>query len=101
MISALAQLASDNASALLNYGPLGLVCAWLMWKIDRLENKLGETLGTKLGDLAHRIDGLTRAMLVDMTERESAGPRTRAYAQETIQKIDARLARDAEPPKRP
>lgn len=90
MLKILAQIASDNAGPLLTYGPLGIVCAWLMWKIERMEKSMVEGLGAKLGDLAHRIDGLTRAMLVDMTERESAGERTKEYARETIARIDAR-----------
>lgn len=96
-LQAIAQIAEQNGSVLLTYGPLGIVCAWLMWKIERLENKLAETLGAKLGDLAHRIDGLTRAMLVDMTERESAGERTKEYARDAIAKIDARSKSEDRP----
>ncbi len=97
ILQTIAQLAEQNASVLLTYGPLGVVCAWLMWKIERMEKSMVESLGTRLGDLAHRIDGLTRAMLVDMTERESAGERTKEYAREAIAKIDARSKAEVKP----
>lgn len=88
MLQQLAQLVTENHSVFLTYGPLGAVCAWLMWRAEKTESKIVNVLG----DLAHRIDGLTRAMLVDMTERESAGERTREYARQAIAKIDARSA---------
>jgi hypothetical protein len=92
----IAQIINENANALLTYGPLGIVCGWLMWKIERMENKLCEGLSSKLGDLSHRIEGLTRTMLVDMAERESAGERTKEYARDTIAQIDARSKIEAE-----
>jgi hypothetical protein len=92
----IAQIINENANALLTYGPLGIVCGWLMWKIERMENKLCEGLSSKLGDLSQRIEGLTRTMLVDMAERESAGERTKEYARETIAQIDARSKADLE-----
>lgn len=88
MLQQIAQLVTENHSILLTYGPLGAVCAWLMWRAEKTEAKIVNVLG----DLAHRIDGLTRAMLVDMTERESAGERTKEYARQAIAKIDARSA---------
>jgi hypothetical protein len=89
MIQYLAQVA-ENHSALLTYGPLGCFCAWLMWRAERVEAKITEKVGDKISDLAHRIDGLTRAMLVDMAERETTGRNTKQYARDAIAKIDAR-----------
>ena len=86
MIQTIAQAIADNQSVLLTYGPLGIVCAWLMWRAEKTEARVA----LMLKDLAHRIDGLTRAMLVDMTERESAGERTKEYARQAIARIDAR-----------
>lgn len=81
--SVLAQIAQDNASALLAYGPLGVICAWFMFRAEKL---FGE-----IRALGHRIDGLTRALLVDLTERDSCGHRTKEFAQEEIAKIEARM----------
>ena len=78
----LARIAQE-APALYTYGPMGIVLAWFMWR--------GEKVVTELRSLAHRIDGLTKALLVDMADRESCGIQTKKYAREEIAKIDARL----------
>lgn len=84
MIAALAQLVESN-NALYTYGPLGIICVWLMYR--------DEKRAADHRSLGHRLDGLTKALLVDMTERESCGTNTRRYAHEEIAKIDARLPR--------
>lgn len=76
----LAQFAAENP--LMAFGPLGIICCWFMWR--------GEKVASRIGDLAHRIDGLTKALLVDMVNRENVGPQTKHYASEAIAKIDAR-----------
>lgn len=85
MIDHLAQIA-DSQHVLFAYGPMGVIVAWFMLR--------GEKLAAKVAELSHRIDGLTKALLVDMIERDNAGPHVREYAQETIAKIDARNAED-------
>ena len=82
VLAVIAQAAADNASVLLTYGPLGVMTAWLMWR--------SEKVFTEIRDLAHRIDGLTKALLVDMSNRDTCGVQTKAYAKEAIAKIDAR-----------
>ena len=82
----LVALAAEAAPVLLSYGPLGIMCAWFMLR--------SEKLFTEIRDLAHRIDGLTKALLVDMANRDSCGLQTKAYAKEAIAKIDARAAKD-------
>lgn len=79
-----AQVAADNAGVLLTYGPLGAMCAWLMFRAEKVF--------TEIRDLAHRIDGLTKALLVDMTNRDTCGAQTKLYAREAIAKIDARAS---------
>lgn len=79
----LSQVAAENGSVLLTYGPMGVVLAWFMWR--------GEKLGGEIRSLAHRIDGLTRAMLMDMISRDNVGPATKAQAKAEIAKISARL----------
>lgn len=81
-----AQIATDNAHTLLAYGPLGIICGWFMWR--------GEKVVSEIAGLAHRIDGLTKALLVDMANRETCGVQTKAYAREAIAKIDARAVKD-------
>lgn len=79
----LAQVATDHASVLFTYGPLGVISAWLMFRAEKL---FGE-----VRTLAHRIDGLTKALLVDMIDRDTCGLATKRYAREEVAKIDARL----------
>lgn len=75
-----------NAPALYTYGPMGVILGWFMWR--------GEKLAGEVRSLAHRIDGLTRALLVDMMNRDSTGPAARRYAEEALAKISARLDRN-------
>lgn len=79
----LAQAATEPTSLLLQYGPMGIISAWLML---RAEKGFAE-----IRSLTHRIDGLTKALLVDMIERDSCGLATKRYAREEVAKIDARL----------
>lgn len=76
-----AQIATDHP-LLLSYGPLGIMCAWLMTR--------GEKVFSEIRGLGHRIDGLTRAMLMDMVQRDNVGKVAKEYARGAIAKIDAR-----------
>ncbi len=87
-MNTLAQLANENQAALTVYGPMGIMLAWFMWR--------GEKVAGKLADLAHRIDGLTKALLLEMIDRDSLGAGTQKYIHETIAKIDARAAKEKE-----
>ena len=80
-MNVIAQVAAE-AAPFAQYGVLGAVLAWFMYH--------GSKLPGEIRSLAHRIDGLTKALLVDMTERESCGLHTKRYARDEIAKIDAR-----------
>lgn len=80
-----AQVVSDSP-ALYSYGPLGIMCAWLMWRDERR--------GNESRTVAHRIDGLSRVLLVDMTERDTCGQNTKRFAREEIAKIEARMTKN-------
>lgn len=69
-------------SPLAQYGLLGTVLAYFMYQ--------GTKLGGEIRSLAHRIDGLTRAMLMDMVNRDGVGSQTKRHAQDALNKIDAR-----------
>lgn len=92
----IAQVATEMP-ALYTYGPLGIFCGYFMWRDERRssESKVrDERASTDNRTLAHRIDGLTKALLVDMTERDSSGIHTKKYARDEIAKIDARLPKE-------
>lgn len=80
----LAQVAAtDPAGLLLAYGPMGVILAWFMLR--------GEKLVVEIRGLSHRIDGLTRALLMDLVSRDSVGIQTKVQARAEIAKIEARL----------
>jgi len=92
----LAQIASE-AYPFAQYGVIGVVLGWFMWRDEKRANDSkvrDERISTDYRALGHRIDGLSKALLVDMTERESCGLHVKRYAREEIAKIDARMPRE-------
>lgn len=88
----MAQVA-DNPSALYAYGPLGIITCWLMYRDERRAIQIRENEVREAGhreDVMHRIDGLTKALLVDLVERETATQHAKDFAREAIARIDAR-----------
>lgn len=76
----------NTASALVVYGPMGAMLLWFMVRF--------ESMVKAFGILSHRIDGVTRAMLLDVASRDSAGPQVKRIAQEMLAKIEARDTKD-------
>jgi hypothetical protein len=76
----IAQVVSDNPLA--TFGLAGLVIAWFMWFVDKLRSELRS--------LAHRLDGLTRAILMDLLSRDDAGTQAKIMAQQELAKLQAR-----------
>lgn len=84
-MSILAQVPDMNlTAALVIYGPMGIFCAWFMMRVEKL---IGE-----VRTLSHRIEGITKAMLVDVMSRESSGENAREIARDMLAKIDDRTA---------
>lgn len=79
----IAQAAAEPVSILLAYGPMGVILLWFMAR--------GEKLVVEIRSLSHRIDGLSKALLMDLMSRDSVGIQTKAQARAEIAKIDARL----------
>lgn len=81
ILAQVAQVAAEH-QALYTYGPLGIICGWLMWRDEKraADNR----------SLAHQIGTLTKALLVDMLERDSCSDHTRRYAQEEIARLEER-----------
>lgn len=74
--------ALPGASIIISYGPMGVILCWFMLR--------GEKLVLEIRSLSHRLDGLTKALLVDMIDRESSGEHVKNYAREAIVQIDER-----------
>lgn len=63
---------------------MGIIICWFMFR--------GEAVLKEIRSLSNRIDGLTKAMLVDVLSRDNSGAhtQTRSIAQEMLSKIQAR-----------
>ena len=93
----LAEIAvAGDGGALLTYGPLGIITAWLMYRDEKRATAFrdSETRNAQHHhDILHRIDGLTKALLVEKIESDATSDYVRKYASETIARIDARAQR--------
>lgn len=84
----IAQIEGGIIKELFNYGIAGIVIGYFMWR--------DKSIGPKLETLSHRIDGLMRAMLIDVMSRDSSGEQARRFAQEMMAKIEQRDASERE-----
>ena len=73
--------AAEN-QALYSYGPLGVMCAWFMWR--------GEALIKEVRSYGHKLDGLRLALLASAAASDSAGPNLRKMCEEEITRINAK-----------
>lgn len=81
-LECLAQMGAEASPAtiLVAYGPMGVMLGWFMLRYEKV---IGE-----LRRLSHRIEGLSKAMLVDVLSRETAGSTARTKAIEILNKMD-------------
>lgn len=91
----LAQTSTElNPTALLvGYGPLGVFCVWFMFRVEKLITAVNQSpaeFQKSLQTLSHRIDGITRAMLLEVASREGGNVRSKQLANEMLAKIEAR-----------
>jgi hypothetical protein len=75
--------AIDPGSILISYGPMGVILGWFMLRAEKLV--------VEIRSLSHRIDGLTKALLMDLVSRDSVGIQTKTQARAEIAKIEARM----------
>lgn len=97
MIALFAQIAVENP-ALYTYGPLGIFCAFFMWRDvtrQQAHEKERSVFLTEMRAVRHSMDGLQRAFLVHMIEFDGVGESLRDYANKQVAKLDARMAEGA------
>lgn len=58
----IAQMDVASSPALTTYGPIGIICAWLIYR-DEKRAKENEKLRESIGDVAHQMKNLSRALL--------------------------------------
>lgn len=81
--------------ALYTYGPLGVFCSWLMWRDGKnAEARKAEDLAynKEIANLAHRIDGLGKAIWAGLIESNSG--QTARLARDELAKFDSRVSKD-------
>lgn len=78
-------LEANPVTLLTVYGPMGVIIAWFMFRFEKWMARLN-----------HKIDGLTRAMLITELGRETANPHSHAreLAKEMLAKIKLRDDRE-------
>lgn len=74
----------NPTSVLIAYGPMGVMLAWFMLRFEKMIDAFKT--------LSHRIDGITRAMLLDVASRDGVGNHTKNLANEMLARIEARDA---------
>lgn len=58
----LGQMEASSHSALAVYGPMGVICGWLMLRDER-RGKDADKLREEIGNVAHQMKGLNRNLL--------------------------------------
>jgi hypothetical protein len=76
-------------AAVFAYGPLGVMCAWLMLRSERKFDELGEKIIAELKVLGHRMNGMTRAMLADVASRETTGTALKTLVHDELRKLES------------
>lgn len=87
-VFAQAAVTHDYGSALLTYGPLGIICAYLLYRDERRDKAAGERselTNEELRKLSHRLSGMSKALIVDVLAR-SIDEHTRKIAQDLLEK---------------
>lgn len=72
-------------NAIVVYGPMALMLYWFMWRAERKSEQVLE----HLAKLSHRINGITKAMLVDVISRDNYNGAAREAAQRMLGEMEA------------
>lgn len=79
----LAQIADVNPTTLLvAYGPMGVMLAWFMWRF--------EAMIKAFRGLSHQIEGMSKALLVDIMSRPATSGPTRQVAADMLADMERR-----------
>jgi len=90
-IAFIAQLVEHDWQTLVNYGAIGFICAWLIYRDerkDRLMRDMNRETTTAINNLAHKFNGLTRALIFNAATYAPNGIREMAQAE--LEKMEAK-----------
>lgn len=89
LLIVIAQAAAENPG-LYAAGSTGVVLGWFMFRAERI----GGSVIRELRAMNHRYDGVQRAMLISELNRDNCHPAARRAAQEMLDQIESRAARE-------
>lgn len=92
----LAQTQPPSAGELLTiYGPLGIICGWLMWRDERRDRTLREINTAQVGALsqvAHKLNGLSRALIFNAATHAPNG--IKELAQKELAEMERKASQE-------
>lgn len=80
-------------SQLVQYGVLGIFCAWLMWRVESRLDAIREGVGDEMGDVRASVDRLTKAQLLAVIAQADAAETIKAQAKSLLDELGAAEAR--------
>jgi len=72
----IAQTQLPDHNLLTVWGPLGVICAWLMWRDERRDKIIRESADKNvvaMERVAHKLNGLSRALIFNAATHASPG----------------------------
>jgi len=87
----IAQVLENNWPIILNYGAIGLICMWLMFRDerrDKLMREMNRETTSAINNLAHKFNGLTRALIFNAATYAPNGVKEMAQAE--LEKMEAK-----------
>ena len=92
----LSQTPAPSAGELLTiYGPLGIICGWLMWRDERRDRTLreiNERQVNALGAVAHKMNGLSRALIFNAATHAPSG--IKELAQKELAEMERKASQE-------
>lgn len=77
----------DLEAALYVYGPLGIFCLYFMYRDEKREKAaIAQALliQTEIRTLSHRINGISKALILDVLSRNNLGETARRMGEEML-----------------
>lgn len=89
LLAVVGQIGADISappSGLYVYGPMGIILTWFMWRYE----SRNEGLRKDIRVLSHRIDGMSKALLVDVISRDTKGGAAKKFAEDMLSRMEIR-----------
>ena len=77
----------DLEAALYVYGPLGIFCLYFMYRDEKREKSIATATGatqSEIRALSHRINGMSKALILDVLSRPGLGDTARRMGEEML-----------------